>query len=131
MAKRARIENRLPEFVTRTERRAATAVRGALTLGGAEAASITPRNSSDLINSQYYWVDKQGSKIVGRTGYTAEYAAAVHAATGKLRGQPRPKEDGKSRGNFWDPSGEPKFLEQGFERNRANILAFIRRAMKT
>lgn len=43
------------------------------------------------------------------------YAIFVHEASGKLKGQPRTGNhpDGTpKKGNYWDPNGEPKFLEK-------------------
>lgn len=66
--------------------------------GANHAALITPVKSSTLINSQYKKLEPMPSGMIGRVGYTANYAAAVNAAKGKLKGKPRP--DGS--GNYWD-----------------------------
>lgn len=98
-----------------------------LDAGANNAALITPVKSSVLINSQYKRIEKSTTGIVGRVGYTANYAAAVNAATGKLKGKPRSGGDG----NYWDPSGEPDFLWKGFERDGLNeIKAIIREGYK-
>jgi len=128
--RRAKIVNRLPEFVTRVEQRAAKGITAAIVLGASEAAAITPRDTSTLINSQFKMVRKVGTRIVGTVGYLAEYALRVHEAKGTLAGQPRPKRDGKAHGNYWGPSGEPEFLRKGFERAAPEILAAIKRALR-
>jgi hypothetical protein len=125
-----KISNRLPQFVDMQQRKAGRAVYAALTLGASEAAALTPQHTSVLINSRYSDLEMQGSKIMGRTGYTAEYAKLVHEAKGTLKGQPRPHETGKPQGNYWDPRGEPKFLEKGFENAKPAIDRMISGALK-
>ena len=97
------------------------------------AATMTPIDTSNLINSQYRKITAYGTRVVGAIGYTASYAAAVHDAKGTLKGTntPRSKLD-PSRGNFWDPDGEPEFLRKAFEDSdaRAAIDAVIKRGMK-
>lgn len=129
-AKPVRVSNRLPKFVDAQQRKAGRVVYAALTLGATEAAALTPQHTSNLINSRYSDLEMQGSKIMGRTGYTAEYAMWVHEASGKLKGQPRPAENGIAQGNYWDPRGEPKFLEKGFENAKPAIDRMISGALK-
>ena len=105
------------------------AITEALIIGGGMAATFTPVDTSNLINSQYRFVRRDRDAVRGRMGYTAIYAAAVHDASGKLRGEARDPNDG-SRGNFWDPSGEPEFLTKGFEESKSDIDAAIKRNMK-
>lgn len=127
---RVRVVNRMPQFVNDVQRRAARGVLQALTLGASEAAALTPQHTSNLINSQYKAVDQQGARIVGRVGYTAEYALWVHEAPGTLKGQPRPAETGKPQGNYWDPRGEPEFLARGFDRALPNIRRVLKGALR-
>ncbi|KGB00011.1 putative gp14 [Enterobacteriaceae bacterium ATCC 29904] len=95
--------------------------------GANHAALITPVKSSTLINSQYKKLEPMPSGMMGRVGYTANYAAAVNAAKGKLKGKPRLG----GSGNYWDPNGEPGFLRKGFERDGLNeIKAIIRQGYK-
>ncbi|KQP02457.1 hypothetical protein ASF45_20600 [Pseudorhodoferax sp. Leaf265] len=89
----------------------------ALILGASEASVLTPIDTSNLLNSQYRSVDKQGDRIVGTVGYTAEYAAAVH--------------DADNAQTFRRPSAEKEFLKHGFERAEPNIRAVIKGAIKT
>lgn len=126
-----RITNKLPQFTATMQARAARGMTQALILGASEAAAFTPQQTSNLINSQFKHVDQSGAKIVGTAGYTAEYALAVHEASGKLKGLPRPKKDGKAQGNFWDPRGQPEFLKKGFERAEPNIRAVLKGSIKT
>lgn len=125
-----RIVNRLPQFIEAAEHRASRGIFAAITLGASEAAAFTPQHTSTLINSQYKAVDKQGGRIVGRVGYTAEYALWVHEASGKLKGQPRPAENGKPQGNYWDPRGEPEFLRLGFDSARPAIIRVLKGALR-
>lgn len=131
--KKPRITSRLPQFVEQVQAKGARGMTQALVLGASEAAGFTPRHTSTLINSQYRKVEVTGTKVVGRVGYTAVYAEAVHESKGKTVGKnvPRPLKDGKPQGNFWDPSGEPEFLEKGFEQAEPNIRAVISGAIKT
>lgn len=104
------------------------AVYAVLSQGAAAAAVKTPVDTSTLINSQYapQIVTTEG-KTSGHSGYTAEYAGAVHDAPGALKGVPRPqKVHEPGRGNYWDPTGEPKFLEKGFEETKKHIPAILK-----
>lgn len=123
----ARIVNNLPRFVGDVQRKGARGMLQALILGASEAVATTPRDSSTLINSQFRKVDIDGTKIVGIVGYTAEYALAVHEAKGTLKGQPRDN----GHGNYWDPSGEPHFLRDGFEHAEPNIKAVLAGSIRT
>lgn len=97
-----------------------------LFIGTGAAHQITPQDTSTLVNSQYRRTGRGPLGIWGRAGYTANYAAAVHAASGKLDGEPRPA----NRGDYWDPAGEPGFLTKGFERSTEAIKAAIKRGHK-
>jgi hypothetical protein len=96
------------------------------------AATMTPIDTSNLINSQYRKITAYGTRVVGAIGYTAAYAAAVHDKKGTLQGKnvPRDKND-PSRGNVWDPDAEPGFLKKAFEDSdaRAAIDAIVKRGM--
>lgn len=125
-----RIVNRLPQFVETTQHRAARAAYAAITLGAAEAAAYTPQHTSNLINSQYKTIDTPGRRVIGRVGYTAEYALPVHEASGKLKGQPRPAENGRAQGNYWDPRGEPEFLRRGMDEAAPQIDRIIKGTLR-
>ena len=104
-----------------------------LITAAAFAATMTPIDTSNLINSQYRKITAYGTRVVGAIGYTAAYAAAVHDAPGTLKGTNTPRSTSDpSRGNFWDPDGEPEFLRKAFEDTdaRAAIDAVIKRGMK-
>lgn len=129
--KPARIVNRMPQFVTAVEQRAARGITAALVRGGSELPALVPVDTSTLLNSHYRDVSKEGSRIVGRVGFTAEYALAVHEAEGKLKGQPRPPRDGVPRGNYWGPhDGQPRYLALAFERASADIKAILKGVLK-
>lgn len=99
--------------------------------GASAAAQITPVKSSVLVNSQYKKITRIEGGYVGRVGYAANYAQYVNDAPGKLKGKPRPKEDGIDQGNYWDSNGEPDFLRKGFERDAIDqIRATIKRGYK-
>jgi len=112
-----------------------------LIIGAGYASLLTPVDTSLLINSQYRLVENTGNGIKGQVGYTAAYAAAVNAASGKLKGKPRahfgvtskgvPFGGGTGVGVYWAPAGEPDFLRKGFERDgKADIAAAVLRGMK-
>jgi len=117
MATSKRMTNRLPQFIGQVEQKAARAMTQALILGASEASVMTPVDTSTLLNSQYRKVDKDGTKIVGTVGYTAEYAKYVHDPNVKQR--------------FRRSTAEKLFLKKGFEEAEPNIRAVITGAIKT
>lgn len=112
-----RTSNRLPQFLAAVEQKAARGVTQALILGASEASVMTPVDTSTLLNSQFRNVTKEGSKIVGTVGYTAEYARYVHDPNVKQR--------------FRRSTAEKEFLRKGFEESEPNIRAVITGAIKT
>lgn len=114
---RARITNRLPQFLSAVEQKAARGVTQALILGASEASVMTPVDTSTLLNSQFRSVTKDGSRIVGTVGYTAEYARFVH--------------DPNVKQNFRRSTAQKEFLSKGFEQAEPNIRAVITGAIKT
>ena len=109
--------NRLPQFLSAVEQKAARGVTQALILGASEASVMTPVDTSTLLNSQFRNVAKDGSKIVGTVGYTAEYAKYVHDPNVKQR--------------FRRSTARKEFLKLGFEEAEPNIRAVIAGAIKT
>lgn len=114
---RLRVTNQLPQFRETLERRAAAGMTKALVLGASEASVFTPIDTSTLLNSQYRLVQKDGHRIVGTIGYTAEYAAAVH--------------DPDNKQNFRRPTAQKEFLKKGLEQAEPNIRAVLRGSIKT
>lgn len=112
-----KIINKLPQFVTRTEQRAARGVAQALVLGAAEASVMTPIDTSTLLNSQFRDVRKDGTAIVGTVGYTAEYALPVH--------------DPEHKQQFRRATAKKEFLKHGFEKAEPNIRGVITGAIRT
>ncbi|MBK0162138.1 HK97 gp10 family phage protein [Klebsiella sp. S69] len=128
-------------------RKVVRALQSAMMLIGTRAAYYTPIDTSTLINSQFREIDAGGVLITGRIVYSANYAAYVHEASGKLKGQPRahfgvtsnrsefdpqkPKEfgGGTGKGNYWDPHGEPQFLTKGANDERDNVDAVMRKEL--
>lgn len=117
MATNRRMTNRLPQFISAVEQKAARGVTQALILGASEASVMTPVDTSTLLNSQFRNVAKDGSKIVGTVGYTAEYAKYVH--------------DPNVKQKFRRSTAEKEFLKKGFEEAEPNIRAVITGAIKT
>jgi hypothetical protein len=112
----ARITNRMPQFVAKVEQRAARGMTQALVLGASEASVLTPIDTSTLLNSQFRQVQKDGDKIVGTVGYTADYALPVH--------------DPDNPQDFRRATAQKSFLRKGFERAEPNILAVLKGAIK-
>lgn len=99
------------------------AVYAVLSQGRAMADTMTPIDTSNLINSGYApQITVARGKVTGTVGYTAGYAFAVHEASGTLKGQPRPG----GRGDYWDPNANPRFLDEGFEQLKSSIPAILR-----
>jgi hypothetical protein len=113
----ARITNKLPQFVAKVEQRAARGMTQALVLGASEASVLTPIDTSTLLNSQFRQVQKDGDRIVGTVGYTAEYALPVH--------------DPDNPQDFRRATAVKEFLKEGFERAEPNIRAVISGAIRT
>ncbi len=107
----------MPQFVAGGQQRGARGMTQALVLGASEAAVLPPIHTSTLLNSQYREVQVDGTKVHGRVGYTAEYAAAVH--------------DPDNPQNFRRDSAEKEFLRKGFERAEPNIRGVLTGAIKT
>lgn len=107
-------------------RKAVRAIKSAMFIIGAESALMTPMDTGTLVNSQFQETMINGTRITGRLGYSANYAVYVHNASGIMKGLPRPNK----RGNYWDPSGEPKFLTKAAERTRRQVDDIIRKEMK-
>lgn len=131
--KRARIVNKLPEFVLDAKQRAARTLTQVLIRLGSEVAPLVPIETSTLINSQYRSVQMRGSALVGRIGFTAEYALAVHESAGKWRGlnKPRPKVNGKDRGVYWGPhDGQPDYLALAGKRAQPDIDGIVKKGMR-
>ena len=75
--------------------------------------------------TKYNKSTKMPSVIVG---YTARYALHVHENLGQtLKGQPRPS---PKTGNYWDPNGQPKFLEQPARTLAGELATIVKTAMK-
>ncbi|MEN0580862.1 HK97 gp10 family phage protein [Phytobacter palmae] len=120
-------------------RKVVRGIQSALLIVGAQAAIYTPVDTSTLLNSQFREIMLNGTRITGRVGYSANYAAYVHAMPGKLKGQPR-AHFGKTRegqefgggtgtGNYWDPHGEPQFLTKAANETRDQIDAVMRKEL--
>ena len=117
MATRPRISNDLGKFIQATQAKAARNMTQALILGASEAASMTPIDTSTLINSQFREIDQDGQRVTGTVGYTAAYAMAVH--------------DPDNPQTFRRAGAEKEFLKKGFEQAEPNIRAVLIGAIKT
>lgn len=96
-------------------RKAARAIQSALIIGSSRAALYTPIDTSTLINSQFREMIINGTRVVGRVGYTASYAAYVH--------------DPNIPQNFRRATAQKEFLTKGFEDERDVIDRTIKKEM--
>lgn len=113
-----RMTNRLPQFLSAVEQKAARGVTQALILGASEASVMTPIDTSTLLNSRLPpKVEKRGSRIIGTAGYTAEYAKYVH--------------DPNVKQNFRRSTARKEFLKLGFEEAEPSIRAVITGIIRT
>nr|DAL51217.1 MAG TPA_asm: Minor capsid protein [Caudoviricetes sp.] len=104
------------------------------------ASVITPIDTSMLVNSRYIDFDTSGGRITAKVGFSAAYAAYVHDAPGKLKGQPRAHfgttragkqfGGGTEQGIYWGPGGEPQFLKKGLQQVRPHIPELMAKGMK-
>ncbi|OCG39781.1 hypothetical protein [Gilliamella sp. Bif1-4] len=97
-------------------RRAVRAIHSVLIIGGGRAATYTPvGDTSNLINSQYREVVFNGSHLIGRVGYTANYAAYVHDPNRPMK--------------FRLARAKKEFLYKGFEDERETIDMVMRKEL--
>ncbi|WP_264289152.1 HK97 gp10 family phage protein [Duffyella gerundensis] len=97
------------------DRKVFRALTSAMIIGGSQAAIYTPIDTSYLINSQFREIVINGTRITGRVGYTASYAAYVH--------------DPSIPQNFRRSTAQKEFLTKGFEDERELIDRTIAREM--
>jgi hypothetical protein len=106
------VRNNIGSFVTRQERKMLGTMHKILILGGSHAALLTPiGDTSNLINSVYREVENTGSSVVGRLGYTANYAKYVH--------------DPNIKQKFIRATAKKEFLRLGFEEAKPLIDAIV------
>ena len=91
-----------------------------------ESATMTPIETSTLINSQFDTIEVNGTRVTGKVGYSANYALYVHNASGKLAGKPRPS----GKGVYWGPHAEPKFLTKAAEKTKDLVDKAIKAEMR-
>lgn len=110
------VRRRVTAALNDVEKRAGRAAYEAMTTGGAYSDLMTPQDTSTLLNSRFQRLDQTADGWRGTIGYTAAYAAAVHDAPGTYLGTSTPRDPANpSRGDFWNPDGEPEFLRKGME----------------
>ena len=98
-------------------RKAVRAIQSALLIGGTRASLYTPiGKTSNLINSQYREILVDGSRLIGRVGYTANYAAYVHDPNRPMK--------------FRLASAKKEFLYKGFEDEKATIDEVIHQELR-
>lgn len=121
------VNKKLMEFAAEgVQLKAESAIRAVIDTGAGYAQLITPIDTSLLVNSQYTTTGADSYGVYGAVGYTAEYAAAVHAKKGTLKGLPR----ANGNGSYWSPDGEPQFLTKAFNENKAELNQIFYGMMK-
>lgn len=108
--------------------KAVRAIKSATYIILTESATMTPIETSTLINSKFETVEINGTMITGRVGYAANYAIYVHNAPGKLLGLNKPRPSGK--GVYWGPHGEPQFLLKAGTKTKELVDQAIKKEMK-
>lgn len=96
-------------------RKVVRALQSAMIIGGSQAALYTPIDTSLLINSQFREIVVSGTRITGRVGYTASYAAYVH--------------DPSIPQNFRRATAQKEFLTKGFADTQPLIDRTIQKEM--
>ncbi len=123
MIKKNTISINTKKMIANIERVTGDTVNRVLITGLSYAASVTPRDTSNLINSQFKTISETKGGAIGQAGYRATYALSVHSKTSEiLRGQPRPR---AGAGNYWNPDAESEFLLKGFERDGKEEIEYI------
>lgn len=97
------------------DRRVIRALTSAMIIGASQASIYTPIDTSYLLNSQFREIVVNGTRITGRVGYSASYAAYVHDPANPQR--------------FRRATAEKEFLTKGFEEVRSVIDRVIQREM--
>lgn len=123
-----------------TDEKTERALTGSMSILEVASANYTPIDVSTLINSQYMIVEKGPKGWIGKVGYTAAYAAAVHRMKGKLKGKPRAHfgrtaegaefGGGSGVGNYWDPNAEPQFLTLAASEKKALMFEVFKEEMR-
>ncbi|MFP1879789.1 HK97 gp10 family phage protein [Lonsdalea quercina] len=98
-------------------KKAIAAMYKGLNIAALQAAIYTPIDTSTLINSQFREVGFKGSRIVGRIGYSANYAVYVN--------------DPNVPQNFRRSTAQKEFLRKGFEDSKDQVIEAIKEGMKT
>ncbi|EMI7063992.1 MULTISPECIES: HK97 gp10 family phage protein [Providencia] len=104
------------QYCQHVEQRVSRAMQRFLIDAGAQAAVYTPIDTSTLINSQFRTVTINGTRVTGRIGYSASYAAYVH--------------DPKVKQNFKRPTAKKEFLKKGVEETLPNLAKYIQEELK-
>ncbi|YCI31090.1 HK97 gp10 family phage protein [Erwinia sp. PK3-005] len=96
-------------------RKAVRALQSAMIIGSSQASLYTPIDTSTLINGQFRELNVNGTRLTGRVGYSANYAALVH--------------DPNIPQTFRRATAQKEFLTKGFEDTRDIIDRTIKKEM--
>ena len=97
-----------------------------------EAVNLAPVEFGVLRNSAFNVVFMRMKKVIGRVGFTADYAGHVHEMPMKNQGAPRKgksPEGNDRKGVYWG-DGENKFLQKAITRNISTIRRIIKNRLK-
>ena len=108
-----------------SEKKTEAAVYQVANEGLAMSNTLTPVDTSNLINSQFSpIIESTATGKAATVGYNANYAFYVHERSGKLKGVPR----ANGNGYYWSPDAEPQFLKKGFDAIEGQIPNIIKAA---
>ncbi|QHJ82490.1 MAG: hypothetical protein [Bacteriophage sp.] len=96
-------------------RKVVRAMQSALLVGAAQASLFTPIDTATLLNSQFREIMINGSRLTGRVGYSANYAAYVH--------------DPSNPQKFRRATARKEFLRRGFDDSRDEIDMVVKREL--
>ncbi|WP_314421819.1 HK97 gp10 family phage protein [Pseudescherichia vulneris] len=97
-------------------RKVVRAIQSAMLIGSTQAALYTPIDTSTLLNSQFWELNANGTRVTGRVGYSANYAVYVH--------------DPAVQQTFRRVTARKEFLTKGFEDSREQIDAVMRQELQ-
>ncbi|MWN05096.1 HK97 gp10 family phage protein [Gilliamella sp. Pas-s95] len=95
--------------------KAIKAMHVSIIVGANQAALYTPIDTSNLVNSQYREVVVNGTRITGRVGYTAAYAAYVADPNHPMK--------------FKRSTAKKDFLNKGFEDVEDQIVNIFKKEL--
>lgn len=117
------VQRRYKKAVKRIQQSSEKTITEILIVIQNRAAFYTPQDTNALLNSQYRQViSETATVIVGRVGYTQNYAAALHERTDWTPMRP---EERNPPGGAYNANAQPKFLELAAEEELPTIRKIL------